>query len=268
MARIGCSFEASLGFAPLVIFSQTILIVFRGGKFRFNLATFVDEWLNRSLGGRKLARISRGLQLALARWSTSGNRRNDGHYSGGWKTPLITSRWAVRYPPDLPGAVVCGSPKLPSHLLGEDRCDYAVRCFSPLSTPHFVCCFASASSHGSGGWKSSGEGGRRRERRGRSRWGGGRTLQRREAKRKCTRKGGRFGRNDGWQGKFGNAAGGGGGSNDRKRVREEIQRRQGQREPKPPSVTKEERGRSWMRFEWQSRKANLTFISGILGFTP
>jgi len=34
--------------------------------------------------------------------STSGNRRNEEHYSGGWKTPLITSRRAVRYPPDLP----------------------------------------------------------------------------------------------------------------------------------------------------------------------
>lgn len=34
--------------------------------------------------------------------STSGNRRNEEHYSGGWKTPLITSRRAVRYPLDLP----------------------------------------------------------------------------------------------------------------------------------------------------------------------
>lgn len=65
-----------------------------------------------------------------------------------------------------------------------------------------------------------------------------------------------------------------GGGNDRKGVREEIQPRQGQREPKPPSVTKEERANGWRekrlekRFEWQSRKANLTFISGILGFTP
>lgn len=33
--------------------------------------------------------------------STSGNRRNEEHYSGGWKTPLITSRRAVRYPLDL-----------------------------------------------------------------------------------------------------------------------------------------------------------------------
>lgn len=58
--------------------------------------------------------------------STSGNRRNEEHYSGGWKTPLITSRRAVRYPPDLPlPLVVCGSPKLPSHFLGEDRRDYA-----------------------------------------------------------------------------------------------------------------------------------------------
>lgn len=68
--------------------------------------------------------------------STSGNRRNEEHYSGGWKTPLITSRRAVRYPPDLPlpRPVVCGSPKLPSHFLGEDRRDYARalgRCVTP-----------------------------------------------------------------------------------------------------------------------------------------
>lgn len=71
--------------------------------------------------------------------STSGNRRNEEHYSGGWKTPLITSRRAVRYPPDLPlpRLVVCGSPKLPSHFLGEDRRDYARalgRCYSSCTS--------------------------------------------------------------------------------------------------------------------------------------
>lgn len=49
--------------------------------------------------------------------------------------------------------------------------------------------------------------------------------------------------------------------------------RQGQREPKPPSVTKEkDRGRrdeaGGKQARVGSRKANLTFISGILGFTP
>lgn len=39
--------------------------------------------------------------------STSGNRRNEKHYSGGWKTPLITSRRAVRYPLDLPPGWWC-----------------------------------------------------------------------------------------------------------------------------------------------------------------
>lgn len=75
--------------------------------------------------------------------STSGNRRNEEHYSGGWKTPLITSRRAVRYPPDLPlpRPVVCGSPKLPSHFLGEDRRDYA-RVGALLFLLYFVCCFA------------------------------------------------------------------------------------------------------------------------------
>lgn len=75
--------------------------------------------------------------------STSGNRRNEEHYSGGWKTPLITSRRAVRYPPDLllPRPVVCGSPKLPSHFLGEDRRDYA-RAGALLLLSYFVCCFA------------------------------------------------------------------------------------------------------------------------------
>ena len=77
--------------------------------------------------------------------STSGNRRNEEHYSGGWKTPLITSRRAVRYPPDLllPRSVVCGSPKLPSHFLGEDRRDYA-QAGALLLLLYFVCCFVLA----------------------------------------------------------------------------------------------------------------------------
>ena len=78
--------------------------------------------------------------------STSGNRRNEEHYSGGWKTPLITSRRAVRYPPDLPlpRSVVCGSPKLPSHFLGEDRRDYAQAGALLLLLYYFVCCFVPA----------------------------------------------------------------------------------------------------------------------------
>jgi len=77
--------------------------------------------------------------------STNGNRRNEEHYSGGWKTPLITSRRAVRYPPDLPlpRLVVCGSPKLPSHFLSEDRRDYAWT-GALLLLLYFVCCFALA----------------------------------------------------------------------------------------------------------------------------
>lgn len=61
--------------------------------------------------------------------------------------------------------------------------------------------------------------------------------------------------------------------NDRKGVREEIggtsratraETALGDERETRVEERKEEREREW----WQSRKANLTFISGILGFTP
>lgn len=61
--------------------------------------------------------------------------------------------------------------------------------------------------------------------------------------------------------------------NDRKRVREEIggtsRATRAETTLGDERETRVEEGeRERERLEWQSRKANLTFISGILGFTP
>lgn len=52
-------------------------------------------------------------------------------------------------------------------------------------------------------------------------------------------------------------------------MEEEIQSHQGiTKETVSPLVTKDERGEEKTRGAVESRKANLTFISGILGFAP
>lgn len=137
-------------------------------KNTFVLIVVVVVWIHRTHGPRKPASLLQSSPLSLtALCSTSGNRRNEEHYSGGWKTPLITSRRAVRYPLDLPPGRWCAV--RPNCLLTSWAKIGAI-------TPGPGRCFSSCTSFVVSHWRESGKGRKRDWREGEER----RTTQGRE----------------------------------------------------------------------------------------